>query len=76
MAVYIEKGNYDELYVSFTYSYERVKRIKEIKGSRWNPVKKHWAVPNTLESINKIVIAFLDEEVILDPSIDIEGYRD
>ena len=74
MSIYIEKGNLDELHISFTYDYERVKKIKEIKGARWNAERKYWILPNNNEIIKKLVIAFCEEEVIIDPSIDLEGY--
>jgi hypothetical protein len=74
MSIYIEKGNLHELHISFTYDYERVRRIKEIKGVRWNPERKYWILPNSVEIIRELVIKFYDEEVIVDPSIDLEGY--
>lgn len=69
MTIKIEKGNDNELFISFTYDYERIRRIKEIEGHRWNPKLKHWILPNTKESLNKLAVAFYDEEIIIDPSL-------
>lgn len=71
MSIVIEKGNENELFVSFTYSYDRVCKIKKIEGHRWNPKLKHWIVPNNMETINKIILSFMDEEIIMDPYLNL-----
>ncbi len=32
-------------------------------------IKKHWSIPNNREAIDKIVLTFYDEEVMLDASL-------
>ncbi|EJO5348393.1 hypothetical protein NRP93_002517 [Clostridium botulinum] len=64
-----EKDDEDRLYVTFNYTYNRVEKIKKIEGHKWNPIKKHWSIPNNRETIDKIVLTFYDEEVMLDASL-------
>lgn len=69
MTIKIEKGNEEELNICFTYDYERIEKIKKIKGHRWNPKLKHWIVPNNEEVLRELSILFFDEEIIIDPSL-------
>ncbi|MGO5075704.1 hypothetical protein ACTQ4K_17575 [Clostridium sporogenes] len=64
-----EKDDDDRLYVTFNYTHNRVERIKKIEGYKWNAIKKHWSIPNNRETIDKIVLTFYDEEVMLDASL-------
>lgn len=64
-----EKDDDDRLYVSFNYTEDRIRRIKKIQGNKWNYRNKSWSVPNTKETIDRIVLAFYDEEVMLDASL-------
>ncbi|MCR1935525.1 hypothetical protein ACQX0N_12175 [Clostridium tepidum] len=64
-----EKDDDDRLYVVFNYTPDRVKRIKKIEGHKWNTIEKHWSIPNNKEVIDKIVLTFYDEEVMLDASL-------
>ncbi|WP_035291427.1 hypothetical protein [Clostridium sp. KNHs214] len=71
MAVTIEKFNDNYIMVSFNYSYDNVSAIKKIEGSRWNEGKKAWIVPNTNKALYAISVAFCDEDIIFDSSIDL-----
>lgn len=71
MAITIEKGNDNYILISFSYGYDKVSAIKKIEGSRWNEVKKAWIVPNTKKALEAISIAFCDEDIIFDSSIDL-----
>ncbi|MBV1817128.1 integrase [Clostridium cochlearium] len=71
MAVTIEKVNDNYIMVSFNYSYDNVSAIKKIEGSRWNEAKKAWIVPNTSKVLYEISVAFCDEDIIFDSSIDL-----
>ena len=71
MAVTIEKVNDNYIMVSFNYSYDNVSAIKKIEGSRWNEAKKAWIVPNTNKSLHAISVAFCDEDIIFDSSVDL-----
>ncbi|AEB75617.1 hypothetical protein [Clostridium botulinum] len=71
MAVTIEKVDDNYIMVSFKYSYDNVSAIKKIEGSRWNEAKKAWVVPNTSKAIHAISVAFCDEDIIFDSSVDL-----
>ena len=71
MAVTIAKGNGNYIMVSFNYGYDKVSAIKKIEGSRWNEMKKAWIVPNTKKALDAIAVAFCDEDIIFDSSIDL-----
>ncbi|EJP6473694.1 hypothetical protein NHI66_003054 [Clostridium botulinum] len=64
-----EKEDDDRLYVTFNYTHDRVERMKRIEGHKWNAIEKHWSIPNNKEIIDKIVLTFYDEEVMLDASL-------
>jgi len=71
MAVTIEKGQGDFLIISFDYSYEKVAAIKKIGGHKWDPVKKQWTVPISRRALESLAIAFCDDDIIFDSSIDL-----
>ncbi|KEI15168.1 MULTISPECIES: hypothetical protein [Clostridium] len=71
MAVTIGKVDDNYIMVSFNYSYDNVSAIKKIEGSRWNEAKKAWVVPNTSKAIHAISVAFCDEDIIFDSSVDL-----
>lgn len=71
MAVTIEKGQGDFLNISFDYSYEKVAAIKKISGNRWNPIKKLWTVPISRQALDALALAFCDDDIIFDSSIDL-----
>ena len=64
-----EKDDEDRLYVNFNYTHNRVERIKKIEGHKWDVIKRHWSIPNNKETIDKMVLTFYDEEVMLDASL-------
>ncbi|GAB6151912.1 hypothetical protein JCM17380_06620 [Desulfosporosinus burensis] len=66
--VYVNKGSNHNLIITFDYSPERVKKIKQITN-RWNPVEKYWEIADTEQSIRRFLNAIHDEEVIFDPRI-------
>ncbi|KEI03494.1 integrase [Clostridium botulinum] len=71
MAITIEKVSDNYIMVSFNYSYDNVSAIKKIEGSRWNEAKKAWIVSNTTKAIHAISVAFCDEDIIFDSSVDL-----
>ncbi|QGU94332.1 hypothetical protein GOM49_03715 [Clostridium bovifaecis] len=58
MAVLISKLE-NMLLVKFSYSPERVSKIKSIKGYKWEPKKREWIIPHN--EVMKILAA-LDNE--------------
>ena len=41
MTFYVNKGSNNNLIITFDYSFERVKKIKQVTN-RWNAQEKHW----------------------------------
>lgn len=70
MTIQIEKGNNENLYISFTYDVERVKKIKSIKGSHWDSKKRVWGIPHNKETLLKFLYLFSDEEVLAHDALD------
>ena len=71
MAVRIEKGQGNFLIISFDYSHDKISAIKTIDGHKWDPIKKQWTIPITKRALEAIAIAFCDDDIIFDSSIDL-----
>ncbi|WML34333.1 site-specific tyrosine recombinase/integron integrase [Clostridium sp. OS1-26] len=65
----------NELIITFTYSTERINKIKSIKGYRWNPNEKEWSVPFCDENINILKNIFRNEQLYIDFIIDEKAER-
>ena len=65
MTFYVNKGSNHNLIITFDYSPERVKKIKQITN-RWNPVEKYWEIADTEQCIRRFLNVFQDEEIIFD----------
>lgn len=59
-----------ELKIYFSYSDERVQKIKTIPGRRWYPDLKCWIVQNTEANMEKLRSLFNDELVIYESNRD------
>ena len=70
MTFHVNKGNNHNLIITFDYTPERVKKIKQVTN-RWNPLEKCWEIPATKQSINRFLSVMQDEEVIIDPTVDL-----
>ncbi len=68
LPVFVKNVNSTELRISFTcpFSLEQVSKIKTIKGRRWYPIDRYWAVPFTEETVKYLICVFAEEEVIFD----------
>jgi len=71
MTFYVNKGSNHNLIITFDYSPERVKKIRQVTN-RWNTLEKHWEIPATDRSISRLLSVLQDEEVIFDPLLDFE----
>lgn len=60
MAVLIDRKN-NELIIKFDYSFERISKIKSIKGYRWDINKKVWILPFSEENVNSLKLLFNTE---------------
>lgn len=74
MTVFVKKGSNQNLTISFAYSGERVRKIKQITN-QWNPLGKYWEISYTEQAITQLLHVFCDEEIVFDPAIDIRVDR-
>lgn len=51
--------------VKFSYSQDRVTRVKKIQGARWSPDKRYWTLRDNPKTIEKLKDVFDNEEVKL-----------
>ncbi|MFZ3371647.1 MAG: tyrosine-type recombinase/integrase [Desulfitobacteriaceae bacterium] len=65
MVIHIQRNNHKRLFIKFTYTVERVTKIKTIIGYRWNPENKYWTVPDTVENIERLFELFKDEQIFI-----------
>ncbi|TCO79435.1 hypothetical protein [Marinisporobacter balticus] len=70
MTIQIEKENDENLYISFNYDVERVRRIKSIKGSYWDSKKKVWGIPYNKKTLLEFLYLFSDEEIVAQDALD------
>lgn len=59
----------DRIIVSFSYTPERVAKIKTVPGRRWDFRNKHWHVPHTEKMIEKLQALFKGEIIDIDPAL-------
>lgn len=71
MALVVNKGNEQNLIITFDYSLERVRKIKQV-SNRWNPLGKYWEIPYTELAIKRLLNVFQDEEIIFELALDFE----
>lgn len=71
MAIFVNKGNNNNLLITFEYNKERVLKIKRL-SNRWDPQNKNWEIPYTKESINNLSGVFCDEEIIYGFELDFD----
>ena len=69
MALEIQRGNDKELFVRFSYSPEKVRKIKTLEERRWDRDKKCWIISNTEGVIEKLQQVFNNEEIVVDPKL-------
>lgn len=62
MAIYVDKED-EELVIDFAYSEDRVKKMRTIKGRKWDIDNKVWRVPCSLKNVERIKEVFKNERV-------------
>jgi len=62
-------GAQGQAIVKFTYTAERVDRIRRIPGRKWDPDTKCWIIPHSREAIDALLGLFDDEHVYVDPTL-------
>lgn len=71
MAIFVNKGSNQNLIITFDYSPERVRKIKQV-SNRWNQLGKYWEIPYTEQDIKRLLNVFQDEEIIFESALDFE----
>jgi integrase/recombinase XerD len=66
MSIYIRRGKGNSIEVRFAYSLERIKKIKLIKGYKWNAEEKYWSIPYSSVSYKSLITIFSNEVIIND----------
>lgn len=64
MSIKLEKGEPGHLLLSFDYDEGIIKKVKSIRGRRWNPKEKKWILPDNQNTRDKIEELFLHFKVI------------
>lgn len=65
MSVKISKQE-DILVIIFSYSPDRISKVKSINGHKWNPDKKIWSVPFSSENLETLKRLFKNEQLNID----------
>ena len=64
MAIYIKRGKGNCIEIRFEYSLEKIKKIKLIKGYKWNGEEKYWSIPYSSEAYKSLTKLFCEEEMV------------
>lgn len=68
MGVTVHKDSPKNITVRFPYDPALAAKAKTIPGRKWHPADKHWGLPDTNGTLEKILKAFEGEEIRLDPA--------
>jgi len=64
MSIIIERGKMGQLLLSFDYDEEIIRKVKTIRGRKWDPVEKKWILIDNMSTIYKIYELFPHSEII------------
>jgi len=65
----IRQGEPGRLKVIFTYTQERVDKIRTVPGRLWHKEEKVWTVPHDGQAVARLIKLFVGERVLLAPSL-------
>ena len=65
----ILSGHVGKIKVIVPYNPIYIKKMKDIKGHRWNPEEKCWFFPKSDNIIEQLIDIFKDEDMWIDPSL-------
>ena len=65
--VSLEKSG--KIEVAIPYNPKYIKKIKGIKGHRWNPEKRCWFFPKSDNIVEQLIDIFKTENLLIDPSL-------
>jgi len=66
----------DKITVLFPFNPAFVEKIRAVAGRRWHPEEKYWSFPDDNGTLEKILEAFKDEEIQIDPALSISARVD
>lgn len=69
MTIRLEKVSDEAIHVFFPYSEKRVEKIKKVQGRKWIVEKRCWSIPDTTDSIKKLLALFSGEEIKADEKL-------
>ena len=69
MLIQIKQENDGQVLLYFTYNEETIEKIRSIKGRRWIPKQKCWALPYTEETVNELFRLFSVGELAVEPNL-------
>lgn len=73
MTIYLEKGPGEAISVKLKTK-DELSKIKAIRGCNWNGTVKCWVLPLTVEKLQQLFTVFSDEEIVVDPALDLTGF--
>jgi len=65
----VSRENSGKIAVTVPYNSIYIKKLKDIKGHRWNPEKKCWFFPKSDNIIEQLIDIFKTENLWIDPSL-------
>jgi len=72
--VKISKDTSGRITVAFSYSSDRVAKVKTIEGYKWHPKEKYWSFPYSNDILEKILSVFGGENIHIDPALQVSVY--
>lgn len=64
MSIKLERGQPGHLLVSFDYNEEIVRKLRTIKGRKWNPREKKWVLPDNQKTVDELYELFSNTRII------------
>ncbi len=69
LSIWVRKGEAGRLELVFPYNEEYITKIKEISGRKWDAQNKKWLIPNSKETIDRLLELFGKDELVADKGI-------
>lgn len=75
MLIYVEIVRNKQLAVRIPYAKETLNKIRSIPGRSWNASNRYWLIPYTEESLGRLAILFVDDDLVGVPPLDLGSTR-
>lgn len=69
MSIWVRKGKQGQLELIFPYNKDYIKKIRGIRGRKWDAQNKKWLIPDSKDSIDQLFRLFTKDEVVVDKGI-------